>query len=226
MGLNRRQRMQKAPKDRKAWQKYYYKYQKSYQRRRLEAIKMLWDGDKLVDVCFKLGCDRKTLRVWIDSYLSGGFEELLIAKKSGKQGTGQLSKPQLRLLKFIILHKSPEDYGLESYRWTLNLVGKLLKDKWKIELKKSQIQYILTEELNLSYQKFHRDYANADKGAQKAFARDLHSRMEEQQADEAIVWFDEFSISTRPDAAYGWAEKNTSPTVPSNEKKENAKMDF
>ena len=82
----------------------------------------------------------------------------------------------------------------------------------------------LPKEFLAFYQKFHRDYANADKGKQKVFASDLNHRLEEQQTDEALIWFDEFSISTRPDAAYGWAEKNTSPTVPSNEKKENGIM--
>ena len=65
---------------------------------------------------------------------------------------------------------------------------------------------------------------NADKGKQQAFTSDLHHRQEEQQEDEVMIWFDEFSISTRPDASYGWAERNTSPTVPSNEKKETAIM--
>lgn len=224
MGLNRRQRMRKAPQNREEWQRLYYKHQKSYQRRRLEGIKLIWDDWKLVDVCKDVKCDRKTLQVWIDAYLSGGFKELLKPKISGKSGKGKLTAENLRLLKYIILQKSPLDYKFECYRWTLDLIGQLLVNKWGISLKKSQLQIILKDKLNLSYQKFHRDYANADKGKQKAFASDLHHRLEEQQTDEALIWFDEFSISTRPDAAYGWAEKNTSPTIPSNEKKENGIM--
>mgnify|MGYP000592629995 CR=1 FL=1 len=145
MGLNRRQRMQKAPQDREEWQKLYYLHQKAYQRRRLDAIKLLWDNWKLIDVCFHLNCNIKSLEGWIDSYLSGGFTKLLRAKVSGKLGKGQLSDEQLRLLKYMIVHKTPLDYDYEFYRWTLALIGDLLKKKWNIHLKKSQIQVILTK---------------------------------------------------------------------------------
>lgn len=224
MGLNRRHRLREAPQDRALWQKLYYKHQKTYLRRRLDAIRLLWDGLKLVDVCSELNCNIKSLCFWIDSYLSGGFKQLLKPKVSGKTGKGQLNTKQLELLKFIILHKTPLDYGYDLHRWTLSLLGALISEKWGVQLQKSHLQVILTKQLNLSYQKFHRDYANADKGKQKAFASDLHRRTENQQADEVMIWFDEFSISTRPDASYGWAQRNTSPTIPSNEKKENGIM--
>lgn len=221
MGLNRRQRIRKAPQDRSEWQRLYYKHQQFYLRRRLNAIKLLWDGGSLTDVCLELNCNIKSLRLWVDWYLKGGFKELLKPKISGKTGKGQLSEDQLRILKFIILEKTPLDYGKEVYRWTLDLLGGLIFEKWAVRMQKSQIQEILTKKLNLSYQKFHRDYSNADKSKQKAFSKDLENRLEHQKPDEALIWFDEFSISTRPDASYGWAEKNTSPSIPSNEKKEN-----
>ena len=43
---------------------------------------------------------------------------------------------------------------------------------WGVKLKTSRIYEIL-EELNLSYQKAHRDYANADKDKQKNFVETL-----------------------------------------------------
>jgi len=220
MRLNRVQRIAAAPQNKEEWQKLYYQHQATYLRRRLKAIKLLWEGNKLVDVCLRLECNLKSLRKWIDSYLSGGFKSLLAKKVSGKRGKGKLTKERLRILKYIILHKTPLDYGVDLYRWTLSLLGDLLKKKWGICLQKSQIQSILKEKLNLSYQKFHRDYANADVGAQKAFARDLNQRVENKKEGEVLIWFDEFSISTRPDASYAWAEKNSNPTIASNEKKE------
>ena len=36
-----------APQDRKAWQKQYYEHQKHWQRRRLLALKAIWDGQNL-----------------------------------------------------------------------------------------------------------------------------------------------------------------------------------
>lgn len=221
--------MSKAPQDRELWQKLYYKHQKSYQRTKLEAIKLIWDNFKLVDVRLRLGCAENTLNGWIDAYLSGGFKLLLMPKKSGKSGTGQLDDKKKRLLKYIILYKKPSDYPdyeLVGYVWTLEILGVFLLKKWNVKLKKSRIHEILDKDLNLSFQKFHRDYANADKNKQKEFASDLQNRLDNKTDDEVHLWYDEFSVSTRPQASYGWAEKNTSPTIPSNEKKENGIMDF
>jgi len=195
-------------------------------RTRLNAIKLLWDDFKLVDVCIRLNCNIKSLRKWIDAYLAGGFKQLLLKKVSGRSGKGKLDKDYLRILRYIILQKKPSDYGMDFYRWTLDAIKNLIFQKWEIGLKKSQLQVILKEKLGLSYQKFHRDYANADIGAQKAFAKDINRRIENKSEDEIQIWFDEFSISTRPDASYGWAEINSSPTVPSNEKKDKDIMVF
>ena len=48
----RRIRLQSlAPQDRDAWQKQYYRHQKYRQRRRLLALKAIWDGQSLAEVC-------------------------------------------------------------------------------------------------------------------------------------------------------------------------------
>ena len=92
--------------------------------------------------------------------------------------------------------------------------------------KSTRIHEILDKELNLSFQKHHRDYANASAVKQQNFVVDMQRRIDNQTEEEAHIWYDEFSVSTRPQASYGWAEKNTSPTIPSNEKKENGIMGY
>ncbi|MDE5085458.1 MAG: hypothetical protein O4859_31390 [Trichodesmium sp. St18_bin1] len=42
--------------------------------------------------------------------------------------------------------------------------------------------------------------------------------MESKKEKEKIVFFDEFAFYERPSIFYGWAEKNTPPEVPSNDK--------
>lgn len=107
-------------------------YQKSYQRQRLEAIKLIWDGCKIIEAREKLGISKETMNKWIDLYLAGGFALLLKPKHSGKTGSGQLVGNQLRVFKDIILNKHPEDYEqyeLEGYVWTLGHMKILLKKK-------------------------------------------------------------------------------------------------
>lgn len=68
----------------------------------------------------------------------------------------------------MLLSEKPMDYGIDINIWTGKIISSVIEFKWGIKLKKTRIYEILNE-LNLSYQKAHRDYANADKEQQKSF---------------------------------------------------------
>ncbi len=85
--------------------------------------------------------------------------------------------------------------------------------------------YDLLERLNLSHQKAHADYANAEPAEQKAFLDVFTNTLLETDHQTAVVSFDEFSVSEKPTTYYGWAEKNTRPKVKTNEKKQSGSMD-
>ena len=49
--MNRRIRIQRlAPQDREEWQKLYYRHKEQRPRRRLTALKAVWDGQTLAEV--------------------------------------------------------------------------------------------------------------------------------------------------------------------------------
>jgi hypothetical protein len=85
--------------------------------------------------------------------------------------------------------------------------------------------YHLLERLGLSHQKAHADYANADVGQQQAFLENFTQTLLAADTRTAVVAFDEFSVSEKPTAFYGWAQKNTRPTFQTDEKKGNEPMD-
>ena len=68
----------------------------------------------------------------------------------------------------MLLQQTPIDYGIERNLWTAKIMMQIIEQKWNVRLKDSRICEII-QELNLSYQKSHRDYANADKIKQKQF---------------------------------------------------------
>ena len=60
--MYRRIRLQHyAPQDRDIWQRQYYNHQKYWQRRRLLALKTIWDGQTLAEVCRQQKIRRHTL---------------------------------------------------------------------------------------------------------------------------------------------------------------------
>jgi len=152
------------------WTKLYYKHQKEYQRQRLWAIKYLYEGQTRVEVIKLLNCTYKTLSTWIDKFLQGGLNELV--KPISHQVESRLSLEQKSELKIMLLEQKPLDYGIDRNIWTGEIISSVIKSKWEVELKITRIYEIL-HSLNLSYQKAHRDYANADEEQQKQFVSTL-----------------------------------------------------
>ncbi|MDT9339867.1 helix-turn-helix domain-containing protein [Trichodesmium erythraeum 21-75] len=55
----------------------YYKFQKEYLRKRLLAIKYLYEGKTRTEVSDLLDCHYQTLSTWIDKFLEGGLKNLI-----------------------------------------------------------------------------------------------------------------------------------------------------
>jgi transposase len=66
----------------------------------------------------------------------------------------------------MVLRQRPTDYGYERHMWTGAILSAVIAQQFEVQLKDSRI-YELLSELGLSYQRAHRDYANADREAQK-----------------------------------------------------------
>lgn len=172
--MNRTIRIQRlAPQDRELWQILYYRHQQQSRRRRLLALKAIWDGASMADVCRDQKVRRKTLEAWLDSYLHGGFDALLAPQKRPRSQT--LTPQRRKVLRYILLHKVPADYGIDSYQWTAAHVMDLLRTKWDVALRPTRL-YEIFDELGLSHQKAHRDYGPARPGQQAEFARTLEKK--------------------------------------------------
>jgi len=214
--MNRRIRLQRwAPRDRKLWQKLYYRHQKPRLRRRLLALKAIWDGQTLIEVCRNQKILRKTLVRWMDAYLNGGFKALLAPER---RAVPQVLSPQRRkVLKYILWHKTPAQYGLDSYQWTARRAQALIEQKWGIHLGLGRL-YQLFHEFGLSHQRVHRDYGPANPAQQAAFVAELKKKITECPPDGVLVALDEFALQSVPNTGYAWAPRNTAPTVPSDER--------
>lgn len=169
--MNRRIRIQRlAPQDRDLWQRLFYRHQQHSRRRRLLAVKALWDGQTLTEVCRTQHLQRKTLDGWVDAYLHGGFDALLAPQQRPRAQS--LSPQRRKILRFILLHKTPEEYGFDRYQWTARIVQALLERKWHLHLSLTRL-YEIFDELGLSHQRAHRDYGPARPGERAQFVETL-----------------------------------------------------
>ncbi len=162
--MNRTQALQAKAFDADEWQKLYYRNQQQYMRQRLSAIKLLHEGHSRTQVSEQVGCRYDTLTSWIDRYLSGGFSGLVSPIQHQKPS--RLNPEQQQQLKDMVLRQRPTDYGYDRNLWTGAILSQVIEQRFGVRLKDSRI-YELLGELGLSYQRAHRDYANADPKAQK-----------------------------------------------------------
>lgn len=156
--------------DLELWQKLYYKHQQEYLRKRLLAIKYLYEGKTRIEVSTLINCTYKTLSTWIDKFLEGGLNELV--QPITHQVAARLNLEQRQDLKIMLLEQKPTDYGIDRNIWTGEIIRSVMESRWGVKLQTTRIYEILSE-LNLSHQKAHRDYENADKEQQKSFIATL-----------------------------------------------------
>lgn len=106
----------------------------------------------------------------MDKFFEGGLCELV--KPITHQLAESLNPEQKQEIKVMLLTKKPIDYGIDRNIWTGNIISCVIELRWGVKLKQTRIYEILSE-LKLSYQKAHRDYANADQEQQKIFVSNL-----------------------------------------------------
>ncbi len=168
--MRRTDKLRQIRPDWDLWQKLYYQHPQAYLRQRLLAIKYLWEGKSRPEVSQLLGCNYKSLTKWIDTFLEGGLQKL--AQPITHQVPSRLNPEQQLELKQMLLEKKPIDYGIDRYIWTGKIISQVIHSRWGVTLKDTRIYEIL-KQLNLSHQKAHRDYANADNRLQQQFVETL-----------------------------------------------------
>jgi transposase len=204
--------------DLKLWQQYYNRNQQDYKRRRLKALKLVYEGNTQSFVCQTLTVSQPALKHWIELYLSGDFK--LLCADIDYQRESRLGSKNEADFKFILLNYKPIDFSLDANIWTGHVMMDFLYLFFGITYQLKGV-YALLDRLNLSHQKAHQDYANADPAKALAFLEELKTTLLNPQEGQAIVFSDEFSVSQQPSTYYGWAERNTRPKVVTNEKKRN-----
>jgi transposase len=198
------------------YQRFFHRHQQAHIRAKLVCVKAFSDGHEFPALPTIVGKSERTCRTYIATYIASGFDGLCAAIT--RKQPERLTKEQAAEFKKVLLTRRPSDEGLEGNLWTGERMRQFIKARYGVEYKFGV--YDLVERLGLSHQRAHADYGNASPEEQQHFLDDLRHTLNQADDKHAVVSFDEFSIGQIPTPHYGWAEKNTRPTVVTNEKKE------
>lgn len=117
--------------------------------RRIDLMLLICDKYPLGYVSQLFGMNSTTIQRWIHRLNQQGFEGL--RDKSGRGRKARLKdKERLRLRKEI--ERTPNHFGYEQARWDGKLLSYHLKERYGVELKVRQCQYLF-KELGFSLQR-------------------------------------------------------------------------
>jgi len=201
--------------DKSHWQRQMHRHPQEYIRRKLRVIEAYQQGKSVATLANQFDLHANTIRSYLTTYSTGGFETLCQPEKRNQPK--QLSAQQEAHFKQTLLTSRPTDHALMGNIWTGQLMCQYLKATYQVDYRSGI--YDLLERLNLSHQKAHADYSNADPLKQQAFLDEFKASLLQADNTHAVVVYDEFSVSEKPTSFYGWAEKNSRPQHVTDEKK-------
>lgn len=98
--------------------------------------------------------------LWVKRINTEGIEGLRDKPKPGRKS--RISVEELKLLKDVVLNKSPGDYGFNTATWTAPLLVKWLKMECNLTYSDDAVYILLKKKLGLSHKKGRGFYPEAD----------------------------------------------------------------
>ena len=129
-----------------------------YIRRKLRVIEAYHKNPSVQALAAQLSLHPRTIRGYLNTYIAGGLPALYVPEK--RPQPTNLTVEQEAAFKQQLLRSRPADHGLEGNIWTGQVMRQYIKKTYSVDYHSGI--YDLLERLNLSHQKAHADYGNAD----------------------------------------------------------------
>ena len=102
---------------------------------RQQAIRLRREGKRVCDISTYLGVHPNTVYKWWDQYIDEGEAALYQRKRGREFGEGRtLSLSEETMVAATIREHCPEDYGIESTRWTRKAVRALIEQLCEVKM--------------------------------------------------------------------------------------------
>jgi transposase len=171
--------------------------------RAVQAV--LKQGKKVSEIGQILGRLPQTINKWIREYKKDGIAGLRAKKRSGRPSI--LSQQEKKELKKDLQNPATK-YGHKTDLWTLPVVMRHIKKKYKKKISKTTVWKLL-KGLGLSSKKAEKRYYEADKSAQKKFLKEelpeIKKKVKKQKAK--LYYQDEATIQLGPVIGRTWGPK-------------------
>jgi len=191
---------------------------------RYAIVRLRESGESYAKVTEILGVSSSLIYKCWRKYKKYGLEDLKIKKQGVKLGTGsKLSFEQSKILRQILIDKTPNQLGLGFELWTRHAIQNLIVKMWKIEVSLVTVGRYM-KKLGFTPQKpIKRAYEQNPKAVKKWLNEtypEIALRAISEKAE--IHWLDETKINSYSNYIRGYAPKGRTPLIKMKSKRMNS----
>jgi transposase len=179
---------------------------------RKQAVLQVQSGESPELVAKGLGINRTTIYDWLALYRKGGWGALKAKKRGGRKP--KLNGKAMSWIYRTVTMKNPMQLKFSFALWTIDMIRKLIKDRFQIELSKSSVNRLL-DQLGLSAQKpLWRAYQQNPKAVEEWLTKEYPKIRSMAAKHDAEIYFgDEAGVRSDFHSGTTWAPKGKTPVV-------------
>lgn len=165
-----------------------------------------------------LGMNRTCIYRWLNIYRDNGVEALETESAPGAEP--KITREMDDWLKYIVLERTPLDYGYDTVLWTRDILTEILKRRFNIDVSVSSVGLHLRE-LGLSYQKPEYNATEQDGEEVKLFLEVKFPMIQRvaKKLGASILFEDESGVGIRTRYGRTWGKRGKTPKVYRSEKR-------
>jgi transposase len=165
-----------------------------------------------------LGMNRTCIYRWINIYHEDGIDAL--ETESAPGAMPKITREMDDWLKYVVLEKSPLDYGYDTVLWTKGILTEILKKRFKIDVSVASVGLHLRE-LGLTYQKPEYNATEQDSKEVKHFLEVKFPIIQRvaKKLGASILFEDESGVGIRTRYGRTWGKRGKTPKVYRSEKR-------
>ena len=187
---------------------------KSLSELRKQAVLQVQGGASPEIVAAGLGINRTTIYDWLALYRSGGWDALKAKKRGGRPR--KLNGKAMEWIHRTVTMRNPMQLKFAFALWTIDMIRKLIKDKFGITLSKASVHRLL-HQLGLSAQKPLWKAYQQNPTAVESWLKSEYPQIRKMAAKRGaeIFFGDEAGVRSDHHSGKTWAPKGKTPVVSS-----------
>ena len=178
------------------------------------AVKAVLDGKSQTEVAKALEVSRQAVNQWVQAYRRSG-EKSLRSRERGRPFGGTLSSRQERYIAKAVIGKRPNQLRLPFYLWTREAVGRLIYEKYGVQLSVWTVGRYLKRWGFTPQKPSRRAFKQSEYKIEIWLAEQYPAIKKQAQNEKAeIFWGDEMGLRSDHVSGCSYGRKGQTPVIP------------